>query len=232
MTFKPKMSNFKTVGIILLIILIITVFIVLFYFFYWKKRNTGKELREVNNDINHTSTTAATTATTETARLTSSQSLTTESETDASIIVNVGHTTDSDIDDNDDEQSDGSIEKWKEFNENKKNNYIKITNDIKIDNQLRKAQEMNFNEQFQQPYENDDTELFDYDIITNKPQANKYKRFDNDYVVDNGIDSTNEWDINKLDDIDDFENRGFKNIDESVEIDEIKPIQLINDELF
>lgn len=205
------MSKLKIIGIITLILVLIVIGVVIFYFFYWR----GKHNRS-NNDNDDEATDE------------------TKPPTD---------TSSGSSDDGDGEITDSSanINKWQEFKENKKNNFIKISNDINIETKPTTAtanNELDFNELFHKPYESNDDLLFELESVDNIDSNNTNN--DNMSIYEAETDSINndEIDINILDNINDFDKRGFKNIEEVITTandettNNINNIQLINSELF
>jgi len=136
---------------------------------------------------------------------------------------------------NDEESIKSTQKKWENFNENKKNNFMKVANDIVINSKSSTIadEELDFSELFHKPYESDELSenLFKVEEISNLSSEVSEINYDElEAIV-----PVDEIDLNILDDIPDFTNHGFKNIEDvitpSTQLSN-NSIQLINNELF
>lgn len=122
--------------------------------------------------------------------------------------------------------------KWRDFNISKKLNRAKINNDIAI-SESNKTDNPDFEEIFSKPCEKDDR-LFTPDTISSKVNINECRQIDySEYEQSDTYNTVSEIDLNKLDDVKDFQHR-FRDITTSIESlpDDLPKITLIDNEVF
>lgn len=197
----------KSTILSLIVFLIVLIIIGSFYFFWWRKRNmndgqkkglegggTRGTLTNIN-DVKHND----------------GNKKSSNEKHEYSVMNSETNINDSVSDKNNSNELDEN--KWNDFKESKQVNINKIKNDVEIS---KSTEHLDFNELFVQPTTTDDS-LYEIDTINGMMPKSNYDSLMNDVDCQN----TNEIDVSKLNELKDFNKRGFKNI-ESVLIEEAK----------